>query len=227
MADLQPGRRGRLTIRLAQTLLVVAAAASWAASRLPWVVLRSFDGLGPPKTTTLSGATWSAALLPLTMLLLAAAVAALAVRGWPLRILALLVAVASLATGYLAISLWVIPDVALRAADLAHVPVLSLTGTGRQYPGAMITLAAAVCTLVGAVLLMRAAPSDRGATTKYVTPAARRSLAGCGDEVMSERMIWDALDEGRDPTQDRTDQPCESTVPPDRDPRHEPDIEGR
>jgi uncharacterized membrane protein (TIGR02234 family) len=227
MADPQPDRRGGTTIRMAQALLVVAAAGLWAASRLPWVVLRSFDGLGPPKTNTLSGAVWSAALLPLTLLLLATAVAALAVRGWPLRMLALLVAVASLATGYLAISLWVIPDVAVRAADLAHVPVLSLVGSGRHYVGSVITLVSAVCTLVGAVLLMRAAPSARSATTKYVTPAARRSLAGRDDGVMSERMIWDALDEGRDPTQDRTDQPCDSTVLPDRDPRHEAETEGR
>ena len=44
------------------------------------------------RPTTLSGATWSTALLPLALLLLAAAVAALAVRGWPLRVLAVLVA---------------------------------------------------------------------------------------------------------------------------------------
>jgi uncharacterized membrane protein (TIGR02234 family) len=222
MIDPQPGRRGRLTIRVAQALLVVAAGGLWAASRLPWVVLRSFDGLSPPKTTVLSGAVWSAALLPLTLLLLAAVVAALAVRGWPLRMLALLLAIASLATGYLAISLWVIPDIALRGADLAHVPVLALIGSGRHYLGPAITLVAAVFTLVGAVLLVRAAPSTRVATTKYVTPAARRSLAGSSDEDMSERMIWDALDEGRDPTQDGTDQPRESAVPADHDPRREP-----
>lgn len=227
MADLQPDRLGRITIRMAQALLMVAAAGLWAASRLPWVMVQSFDGLGPPKTTTLSGAAWSAALLPLTLLLLATAVAALAVHGWPLRMLALLVAVASLATGYLAISLWVIPDVALRGADLARVPVLALVGSGRHYLGPTITLVAAVCTLVGAVLLMRAAPLARGVATKFVTPAARRSLGGRGDGVMSERMIWDALDEGRDPTQDRTDQPCESAVPPTRDPRHEAESEGR
>jgi uncharacterized membrane protein (TIGR02234 family) len=227
MADPQPDRRGRLTIRMAQAVLVVAAAGLWAASRLPWVVLRSFDGLGPPKTATLSGSVWSAALLPLTLLLLVTAVAALAVRGWPLRMLALLVAVASLVTGYLAISLWVIPDVAARGADLARVPLVSLVGSERHYLGPAMTLVAAVCTLVGAALLMRAAPSARSATAKYVTPAARRSLAGRSDGVMSERTIWDALDEGRDPTQDRTDQPRESAVRPDRDPRHEADTEGR
>ena len=42
--------------RDAQLLLVVAAVALWTASRLPWVVIRSFDGLGPPKSVTLSGA---------------------------------------------------------------------------------------------------------------------------------------------------------------------------
>ena len=219
MADAAPDRAGRQTIRITQALLVVAAAGLWAASRLTWVDLRTFDGLGPPKLITLSGAAWSSALVPLALVLLATAVAALAVRGWPLRMLALLVAVASLATGYLAISLWVIPDVAVRGADIAHVPVLTLMGSQRHYPGPAITLATAICTLIAAVLLMRAAASARGTVTKYLTPAARRALAQPDEKTMSERMLWDALDEGRDPT----DQPQE----PDRETGHEPDTEGR
>jgi uncharacterized membrane protein (TIGR02234 family) len=219
MVKAQPERLGRHTIRLAQALLVVAAAGLWAASRLTWVDLRTFDGLGPPKLVTLPGAAWSSALVPLALLLLATAVAALAVRGWPLRMLALLVAVASLAIGYLAIGLWVIPDVAVRGADIAHVPVLTLVGSQRHYPGPAITLATAICTLVAAVLLMRAAASAPGTGTKYLTPAARRALSQPDEKAMSERMIWDALDEGRDPT----DQPQE----PDRETRHDPDTEGR
>ena len=219
MADAAPDRAGRQTIRIAQALLVVAAAGLWAASRLTWVDLRTFDGLGPPKLITLPGAAWSSALVPLALVLLATAVAALAVRGWPLRMLALLVAVASLATGYLAISLWVIPDVAVRGADIAHVPVLTLMGSQRHYPGPAITLATAICTLIAAVLLMRAAASARGTVTKYLTPAARRALAQPDEKTMSERMLWDALDEGRDPT----DQP----QAPDRETGHEPDTEGR
>jgi uncharacterized membrane protein (TIGR02234 family) len=219
MADAAPDRADRRTIRIAQALLVVAAAGLWAASRLTWVDLRTFDGLGPPKLITLPGAAWSSALVPLALVLLATAVAGLAVRGWPLRMLALLVAVASLATGYLAISLWVLPDVAVRGADIAHVPVLTLMGSQRHYPGPAITLATAICTLVAAVLLMRAAASARGTVTKYLTPAARRALAQPDEKTMSERMLWDALDEGRDPT----DQPQE----PDRETGHEPDTEGR
>jgi uncharacterized membrane protein (TIGR02234 family) len=211
-----------VTTRIAQLLLVVAAGALWGASRLPWVVIRSFDGLGPPTEVTLSGATWSTALLPLALLMLATAVAALAVRGWPLRALAGLMAAASFAVGYLGVSLWTLPDVAVRGADLAHVSVVSLVGSERRYWGAGVAVGASVCTLLAAVLLLRSASrsgtsSSERAATKYVAPGARRSIArGDGaDRVtpetaatpdMSERMIWDALDEGRDPT----DRPRES-----------------
>jgi uncharacterized membrane protein (TIGR02234 family) len=217
MADV---RRGRLVTGIAQLLLVVAAGALWVASRLPWVVIRSFDGLGQPKEVTLSGGSWSTALLPLALLMLAAAVAAIAVRGWPLRALAGLLAVASLAVAYLGISLWVVPDVAVRGAELAHISVMSLVGSDRRYLGAGIAVAAAAFTLIAAVLLMRSASDSKSArlsAIKYAAPATRRSNAQREDPggamlekpetpEMSERMIWDALDEGRDPT----DRPRES-----------------
>ncbi len=207
-------RRSRPTIRAAQALLVVAAGALWAASRLPWVAIRSFDGLGQPKLVTLSGAAWSTALLPLALLMLAAAVTALAVRGWALRVLAGLLAATSFAAGYLGVSLWAVPDVAVRGADLAHVPTMTLVGSERHYWGAGIAVAAAVCALVSSVLLMRAASdpgSARLSATKYAAPATRRSIArreGADGAMLephqtpeiSERMIWDALDEGHDPT---------------------------
>ena len=192
-------------------LLVVSAAGLWAASRLTWVELQTFDGLGPPKLVTLSGAGWSSVLLPLALLLLATALAALAVRRWALRALALLVALASLAAGYLAISTLELPDVAARGAELARVPLQQLVGSKRSYPGPVITLVAAVGILLAAVLLMRAAASAGGTATKYLAPAARRSAARRDDEARSERTMWDALDEGRDPT----------------DPPPEPDTEGR
>ena len=123
-------------VRIAQLLLVVAAGALWAASRLPWVVIRSFDGLGPPKEVdAVRRVVVDARCCRWRCSMLAAAVAALAVRGWPLRALAGLLAVASLAIGYLGVSLWAVPDVAVRGADLAHVPVVSLVGSERRYCG--------------------------------------------------------------------------------------------
>lgn len=189
-------------IRIAQALLALAALALWGASKLAWVQVQSFDGLGQPKTSTLSGGQWSTALVPLALLVLAAGVAALAVRGWALRLLALLVAVSSAVMAYLGISLWVVRDIAVRAADLVQVPVAALVGSSRHYAGAGITVAAAVLTLAAAVLLIRAAATARHTAAKYVAPAARReAVTGDGAaDGMSERMIWDALDEGTDPT---------------------------
>ncbi|WP_152312414.1 TIGR02234 family membrane protein, partial [Mycobacterium tuberculosis] len=127
---------------------------------------------------------------------------------------------ASFAVGYLGISLWVVPDVAARGADLAHVPVVTLVGSARHYWGAVAAVLAAVCALLAAVFLMSSA-AIRGSAgedmARYAAPRARRSIArrqhsnaagraapqDDGPDMgprMSERMIWEALDEGRDPT---------------------------
>ncbi len=190
-------------IRIAQVTLVLAAAALWGASRMTWVEVTSFDGLGQPKTVALSGAQWSTAVVPLAVLLVAAAVAALAVRGWPLRVLAVLVAATSAGMAYLAISLWTVGDVAVRASHIAEAPVADLIGSQRHYAGAVHTVVAAVVTLVGAVLLMRSARTERTGASRY----ARRAAASPEQPgtAMSGRMIWDALDEGADPTRDSDD----------------------
>ncbi len=187
---------------IGQVLLVLAAGALWLASRMTWVVVSSFDGLGQPKTASLNGGAWSTALVPLALILLAAVLKSTLGPRWQLRLLAVVVGAMSAVMAYLAISLWVIPDVAVRAAGLADVPVADLVATQRHYWGAVVTLIAAVLTLVGAVLLMRAPVKDASGAEKYEAPARRRETARrrAGAADMSERMIWDALDEGRDPT---------------------------
>jgi uncharacterized membrane protein (TIGR02234 family) len=179
-------------------MLVVAAAALWGSSRLTWVDVTSFDGLGQPKTVSLSGGTWATALVPLALLLLAAAVAVLAVRGTPLRLLEVLVAVSSAGMAYPAITLWAVRDVNVPAAHLADVPMADLVGTTRHNTGAVITVAAALLTLAAAVLLMRSATKESSGLTRYT----RRAPAEPGKptEAASDRMLWDALDAGRDPT---------------------------
>ena len=185
-------------IRIAQLLLIVSALGLWVASRLPWVSVGSSDGLGQPTTAVLNGAAWSSALLPLAVLLLAAALAGLAVRGWLLRVVAVLVALVCLLLGYLGVSLMVMRDVAPRAAELAGVPVMNLVASQRHIAGAVVTLVAAVGALVGAVLMMRAAATESRRATKYAAAAVLRE--GSSDGAMSERRMWDSLDEGLDPT---------------------------
>jgi len=185
-------------IRLAQLLLVVSALGLWVASRLPWVSVGSSDGLGKPTTTTLNGAAWSNALLPLAVLLLAAALAGLAVRGWLLRIVAVLVALVCLLLGYLGISLMVMPDVAPRAAEVAGIPVMNLVASQRYLTGAVVTLVVAVAALVAATLMMRAASIENRQAAKYAVSAGLRDDEDAA--AMSARGMWDALDEGLDPT---------------------------
>jgi uncharacterized membrane protein (TIGR02234 family) len=184
--------------RFAPLLLVLSAAALWGASRMVWVDVQSFDGLGQPKTTALTGGTWSMALVPLAAILLVAAIAPIAVRGWRLGVLAVVIGGMSAVMGYLAISLWVIGDVAVRAVHLAGVPAADLVGTQRHYGGAILTLVAAIGTLVGAVLLLRSVAKPRPEVDRY---ERRRSAQSPRDDAdASERVMWDALDEGRDPT---------------------------
>ena len=187
-------------IRVAQLLLILAAGGLWVASRLTWVTVTSFDGLGQPKTSALNGAAWSTALLPMAVLLLAAALAALAVRGWPLRSVALLVAVVCFGLGYLGVSLIVMPDVGPRGAEVAGVAVVTLVDSERYLPGAVLTLLSAVAALIAAVLLMRSAVSSVDQAARYAAPGASGGAPG-----LSERGMWDALDEGRDPTRSDTE----------------------
>lgn len=189
-------------IRLAQLLLVLSAAGVWAASRLSWVSVTSFDGLGPPRTVTVNGAAWSNALLPMALLLLAAALAGLAVRGWLLRAVALMLAVVCLALGYLGVSLIVMPDVGPRGAELADVPLMTLVDSQRFLTGAVVTLVAAVGSLTAAVLLMRAAVSRSHSAQAAAKYAASGATSDRDTREPSERGMWDALDEGRDPTGD-------------------------
>lgn len=187
-------------IRIAQLLLVIAAGGLWAASRMRWVSVRSADGLGQPKAVDLVGATWSNALLPMALLLLAAALAGLSVRGVWLRLVALLVAASCLVLGYLGVSLFVMPDVGPRGAALAGVPIVTLVESQRYLVGAAMTLGSAFCALVAAVLLMRTSAG-------VANPSADPVDGGPDTPEISERGMWDALDEGRDPTDgDPTDQ---------------------
>ncbi|WP_078277797.1 TIGR02234 family membrane protein [Mycobacteroides franklinii] len=199
MSDPAPPNPGRRRLLAGAGLLVVAAGGLWVASKFTWVRLRSFDGLGEPRTLLVSGADWSAALVPLAVALIAAAIATLAIRGWALRILAVLVAVIGAGAAYLGVSLWAVRDVGPRAAEVKNVAVSTLVGADRLSGGATTAVLAAVVAVLAAITLLRA---GRGVTaSKYQTPAARRSeAANPADKKQSERVMWDSLDDGQDPT---------------------------
>ncbi|MBB4854675.1 putative membrane protein (TIGR02234 family) [Mycobacteroides chelonae] len=199
MSDSARKSPGRKRLLAGAGLLVIAAGGLWAASKLAWVRLRSFDGLGEPRTLSVSGADWSAALVPLAVALIAAAIATLAIRGWALRVLAVLVAAIGAGAAYLGVGLWAVRDVGPHAAEVKHIQVSTLIGADRLSGGAATTVIAAVVAVVAAVMLLRAA--DGTSDTKYQTPAARQSEGtSVADKKQSERVMWDSLDGGQDPT---------------------------
>ena len=95
----------------------------------------------------------------------------------------------------------VMAGVGPRGAELAGVGVATLVSSERHPAGAVVTLVAAVVVLVAAVLLMRSAVSAADQSAKYaVAGSSNPEMAG-----ESERGMWDALDEGRDPTEVRSE----------------------
>ncbi len=176
---------------------------------MTWVHLTSSDGKTLERTTDLDGSTWAAAMTPLALALLAAIAASFAVRGWALRVVGLLVALVAVAVAVPAVQLLVSGASADRAVDLAELSghPEDLSTTVSVLP-ALLALLGAVAALGAAVLLMRKPPVRGGLSSKYDNPAARREAAAklgqgdkpASDEPVTQRMLWDALDAGEDPT---------------------------
>lgn len=224
---------------LAAILMLATAAAFWGASRLTWATVAAEDGLSPQRAFDIKGSDWSPWLTPLALVYLAGIAAVLSVRGWGLRLVALLVAAGGVLAAFPAISLITGGADSEYAADAGDLPdryVVLFTDT--KWPPAALVLVGTVCAVAAAIVLLRVA---KGATmsSKYKTPAARREeleteifadyerrkkaaaadatntgdtpatgeteTGGKGgragdDPDANERMMWDALDTGIDPT---------------------------
>ncbi|MEE3852513.1 TIGR02234 family membrane protein [Gordonia sp. LSe1-13] len=260
---------------LAAVLLAASALALWSASRLVWCRVLASDGLAPPRTFEVKGADWSPWLTPLALVLLAAILAAFSIRGWGLRLLAILIAAGGVLSAIPALSLIIDGAESAYAAEAAEIP-------GRFQPllittnswAAAVVLVGAVCAVMAGFLLLRVAGGASGMSSKYQTPGARRAelerqifaeherrkatrsdadatdahgahttgahatgsgpngaadsataatpTAADGNEqpTTNERMMWDALDTGIDPT-DVYDSSSPDTTPDDPEPRRE------
>lgn len=213
-ADSTKSRSGRSSAMLTTLLLALAAAALWGSSRMTWVSVVSNDGKTLERTTDLDGSTWAAAMTPLALALLAAIAASFAVRGWAVRIVGLMVALVGVAVAVPAVQLMVSGASADRAADLAELSShLEEVSTDVSIFPALLALFGAIAAFAAAALLMRKPKARAGLSSKYDNPAARREAAaklgqgssGASDEPVTQRMLWDALDAGEDPTLDADD----------------------
>ncbi|KXF51532.1 hypothetical protein AXA44_14695 [Rhodococcus sp. SC4] len=221
----EPGQAGRRRSMIAVLLLAVAAVCLWGASRMTWVEVTSSDGLGEERTSALVGGTWAAALTPLALTLVAAIAASFAVKGWALRVLGVLVAVVAVAAAVPAVGLIVSGASDDDAGRLAELPGRAEVQSVSVHVGpAVLALVGALAALAAAVELVRRPRVQAGLSSKYDSPGARRDAAkkaatDSAEGPVTQRMLWDALDAGEDPTvEDKKAEPVDQVDGPDKDP---------
>ncbi|MEU2120758.1 TIGR02234 family membrane protein [Nocardia niwae] len=196
-------------------LLAVAAAALWASSRMTWVTVTSSDGLTQPRTDHLNGGVWFGALTPLALVLLASIAAVLATKGWLRRVVGVLIALVAAVAAVPAFALLTHSGkTAERAATLAELPARAQveTATTSAFP-AVLALLGAIAAFCAGALLARMPVEAARLSGKYDNPVFRRAAASAevtqrrarpADDAsapqLSERVLWDALDAGTDPT---------------------------
>lgn len=191
-------------------LLAVAAALLWSAGRMTWVEYTAADGLRPPVQDSLDGGQWEPASTPLALLLLAGIAAMFAARGWLVRVVGVLLALAGIAVAVQGFSaLFGSPD----DEKIASVAELSagaeITAAQTLTVPAVLTVVAGLLAVAAAIPLVLGRIGGQGLSSSYETPAARKAAAaesvaaaGAVGEGLEQRQIWDALDAGADPTED-------------------------
>jgi uncharacterized membrane protein (TIGR02234 family) len=199
-------------------LLAIAAAALWGSSRMTWVTVSSTDGLTEPRTDKLNGGVWFGALTPLALVLLAAIAAVLATRGWLRRMVGVLIGLVAAVTAIPAFALLTRSGAtATRAATLAELPGRATVTevVTSQFP-AVLSLVGALAAFAAGVLLARMPQDAARLSGKYDNPVFRRAAAteqvtrqrtdetNAESGQLSERVLWDALDAGTDPTEEAT-----------------------
>ncbi|MGW0252441.1 TIGR02234 family membrane protein [Nocardia goodfellowii] len=207
-------------VRVPIVLMALAAALMWGASRMTWVTVTADDGLTEQRTVHLNGGVWFGALTPLALVLLAAVAAVLATRGWPRRLIGILVALVAAVTAVPAFALFTgSGSLADRSMALAELPARAVYVDGATSSlGPALSFVAALAAFAAGVLLARMPRDSAQLSGKYDNPVSRRAAATehvenrrTADEPdgqLSERVLWDALDAGTDPTEDaqRSDQ---------------------
>ncbi|MFC9433917.1 TIGR02234 family membrane protein [Nocardia sp. NPDC057030] len=212
----EPAPRRRSPVG-ALVLLALAAGALWASSRMTWVTVASTDGLTEPRTDRLNGGVWFGALTPLALVLLASIAAVLATRGWLRRVLGVVIALIAAVAAVPAFALLTNSGkIAERAAALAELPARAQVGeaTTSIFP-AVLALLGALAAFAAGGLLARMPQETARMSGKYDNPVFRRAAASAqvteqragagaepGSAPLSERVLWDALDAGTDPTED-------------------------
>lgn len=211
---------GRRATVLAAVAAAVAAIAVWSSTRLTWVSYVEDDGLTRATDGTMDGAQWHAALAPLALVLIAGVAAMFAVRGFAVRVVGLVLIAVGLMVAVPVISGLTGDDRADRVHRIldkaGRVEILQVdTAVGP----AVLALFGALAACVAGLVLMFGRAGRAGLSGAYETPAARKDRAAEAlddDGALDQRLMWDALDGGMDPTAEPEEDPDTPAEPADR-----------
>ncbi|WP_233434518.1 TIGR02234 family membrane protein, partial [Nocardia yamanashiensis] len=239
-AEADAAKAGRRPI-VPVVLLALAAVLLWGSSRMTWASLEITSDYGLPRTKDLDGGVWFGALTPLALVFLATIAAVFATHGWARRgigvVVAVLAAVAAVPGYALLVGRGETADRAARLAEL-HGGDHAGAVTTSTLP-AVLSLAGAVAAFLAGLLLVRTSAGAPKMSGKYDNPAKRKLSAAeqvaehhvrsqqaesgspqGGEQQLSGRVLWDALDEGVDPTDIETNTPAAHDDPGSGDAGH-------
>ncbi|MFD6449247.1 MULTISPECIES: TIGR02234 family membrane protein [unclassified Nocardia] len=194
-------------------LLALAAAGLWASSRMTWVTVYSADGLTEPRTDDLNGGVWFGALTPLALVLVASIAAVFAVKGVLRQLLGVVISVVAAAAAVPGFALAVgAGRTADRAGTLAELPVRAVVSSADTHlgPAILSIVAASLALAAGILLTRRTGERTEEVSDRYDNPVFRKADASAAVSKqnaetgsaapLSDRVLWDALDAGTDPT---------------------------
>lgn len=200
------------TSRIAALLLAVSAAVLWAASRMVWITVDTFDDKSGDATNAIIGGLWSTEQTAVAMLLLAGSIAGFALRRVGRRMVGVISALAGIGVSWAPLGLLAGEPDPQRAHQLlstgeeakiaawAEIANLDVTSAGP----ALAMFGAAVA-LFGGVLLAMKPGTDSAKLNRYERKQDRAAKISRDLEAEpdSGRVMWDALDADIDPTDTR------------------------
>lgn len=197
-------------------LMLLSSLALWVSSRMTWVNAAVDDDKAGAAHMTLTGSTWALETTAVALLVLAGAVAGVALRRGARRIVGIVVAVAAAGVAWRPVALLTygadpqrtqaLLEGARANANAVSVDSISswaqVTEATVAAAGPALALVGAAAALLGGVLLAMQPGVDGARSTKYESRAARaeRLAEELDSDPDSGRVLWDALDEGIDPT---------------------------
>lgn len=198
--------------RIAALLLAVSAAVLWAASRMTWITVDTFDDKSGDATNVIIGGLWSTEQTAVAMLLLAGSIAGFALRRIGRRVVGVISALAGIGASWAPLGLLAgEPDPQrvhqlLSTGEEAKIAAWAeIAGLSVNTAGPSLAMLGAAVALFGGVLLAVKPGTDSAKLNRYERKQDRQAKISRDLEAEpdSGRVMWDALDADIDPTDTR------------------------